>query len=122
MQTRLSYFVGSSVINRFQARIPIRLSVTKITLAELLFCMAPSHTTEELLAQVLEEQKTQTALLQRIASSQEENGLRLLAIVVGSGKQVDELQRQVNLLEELVLALTRQDRRQIVITDIDTVD
>ena len=54
--------------------------------------------------------------------AEEENGLRLLAIVVGSGKQVDELQRQVNLLEELVLALTREDRRQIVITDIDTVD
>ena len=122
MQTRLSYFVGSSVINRSQARIPFRLGVTKLSLALLLLCMAPCYTTEELLAQVLEEQKTQTALLQRIASSQEENGIRLLAIVVGSGKQVDELQRQVNLLEELVLALTRQDRRQIVITDIDTVD
>ena len=114
--------MGSFVINRFQARIPFRLGVTKISLALLLFCMAPSHTAEELLAQVLEEQKTQTALLQRIVSSQEENGTRLLASVVGSSKQVDELQRQVNLLEELMLALTGQVRRQIVITDMDTVD
>ena len=75
---------------------------------------------EEVIQSRLNIGHTGDAGLTRIA--EEENGLRLLAIVVGSRKQVDELQRQVQLLGGLVLALTREDRRQIVITDIDTVD
>ena len=75
--------------------------------------MAPSHTTGDLLAQFLEEQKAQTALLQRIADIQQEHGTKLLAALVGSGKQLDQLERQVSLLEELVHTLKSQDHCQV---------
>ena len=86
--------------------------------------MAPSHTTEELLAQFLEEQKAQTALLQRIADIQEEHSTKLLAVLVGSGKQLDQLERQVSLLAELVHTSKGQDQRQVkpATEDIPTFD
>ena len=67
--------------------------------------MAPSQTTEELLALHLEEAKAQTALLHLIARNQQEQNVKLLALIVGSGKQLDQLERQVSLLEELVHTL-----------------
>ena len=83
--------------------------------------MPPSHSTEVLLRQFLAEQKAQTAYLQRIAFIQEEHSARLLAIVYGSGKQLDQLERQVVLLEELVAHVLQ--RRVIPATEaIEPVD
>ena len=76
-------------------------------------CMAPNHTTEELLAQYLEEAKAQTAILERITRIQEENGTKLLALLVASGKQLDQLETQAGLLDVLLDTLKGKDLRQV---------
>ena len=104
--------------------------------------MAPSQTTEELLALHLEEAKAQTALLQLIARNQQEQNVKLLALIVGSGKQLDQLERQVGLLgkfldtlksqvippaedipaSDAATSLTRDPAEDIPGTDADSVD
>ena len=71
--------------------------------------MAPSQTTEELLALHLEEAKAQTALLHLIARNQQEQNVKLLALIHGSGKQLDQLERQVGLLGKFL-----EEQRQVI--------
>ena len=74
--------------------------------------MAPSPTTEELLALLLQEAKAQTSLLQKIEANQKEQDVKLLAQIVGSGKQLDQLERQVYLMGEVLGTLKSQVHRQ----------